>query len=80
MITINFGDYKREVDLIDFKLSVKKILSNRDKRDLIELLCECVDWSDWTEILDSDLRDIYPPTDDCDVYKEIADYYDKVRM
>ena len=80
MIIINFGDYKREVDLIDFKLSVKKVLSNRDKRDLIELLWECVDWSDWTEILDSDLREIYPPPDDCDVDKEIADYYDKVRM
>ena len=80
MIIINFGDYKREVDLTDFKLSVKKILSNRDKRDLIELLWECVDWSDWTEILDSALREIYPPPDDYDINKEIADYYDKVRM
>jgi hypothetical protein len=79
MITLNFGDYKRDVDLIDFKLSVKKVLSNRDKRDLIELLWECVDWSDWTDILDDELRDIYPP-DDYDVDKEIADYYDRVRM
>lgn len=80
MITLNFGDYKTDVDLIDYKLTVKKLLSDMDKHDLIDLLWECVDWTDWVEMFDYPLREAYPPPDNYDVDKEIADYYDRVRM
>lgn len=80
MITLNFGDYKTDVDFIDYKLTIKKILSDMDKSDLIEFIWEHIDWLDFVDIFDDELRNAYPPPDDEDPDDELRRYYDRVRM
>jgi len=80
MITLNFGDYTVNIDFNDYKNTIKQILSDMDKKSLIEYIWDNVDCNDLDADFEEELREAYPPPDDYDVDKEIADYYDGVRM
>lgn len=78
--TINFTDYTVNIDFNDYKNTIKQILSNMDKKSLIEYICDYAQWDDLDADFEEELREAYPPPDNYDVDKEIADYYDRVRM
>ena len=80
MHTINFTDYTVDIDFNDYKNTIKQILSNMDKKSLIEYIWENVGCNDLDADFEEELREAYPPPDNYDVDKEIADYYDRVRM
>lgn len=80
MHTINFTDYTVNIDFNDYKNTIKQILSDMDKKSLIEYIWDNVDWNLLDADFEEELREAYPPPNDCDVDKEIADYYDRVRM
>lgn len=77
---INFTDYTANIDFNDYKNTIKQILSDVDKKSLIEYIWDNVDWNLLDADFEEELREAYPPPDDYDVDKEIADYYDRVRM
>ena len=78
--TINFTDYTVNIDFSDYKNIIKQILSDMDKKSLIEYIWNTVDWNLLDADFEEELREAYPPPDDYGVDKEIADYYDRVRM
>lgn len=80
MHTINFTNYTVNIDFNDYKNTIKQILSDMDKKSLIEYIWDNVDRNDLDADFEEELREAYPPPDDYDVDKEIADYYDRVRM
>lgn len=77
---IDFGNYAVTVDFNDYQNAIKQCLSNMDKNSLMDLVWDSLEHRELIELFIEELRDIYPPPDDYDVDKEIADYYDKVRM
>ena len=78
--SINFTDYTINIDFQEFKTIVKQCLSDMDKKSLIDLIWEEIDNDRLADLFEERLREAYPPPDDYDVDKEIADYYDRVRM
>lgn len=80
MVTINFDDYVVSVDYDDFKTTIKQILSDMDKKTLIELIWDELSNYELIDIFKDRLMDAYPQPDDTDTDAEISKYYDSVRM
>lgn len=78
--SINFTDYTVNIDFNDYKNTIKQILSNKDKKLLIEYICDYAQWDDLDADFEEELREAYPPPDNEDPDDELRRYYDRVRM
>jgi hypothetical protein len=78
--SINFTDYTANIDFNDYKNTIKQILSDMDKKSLIEYIWDNVDWNLLDADFEEELREAYPPPDDEDPDDELRRYYDRVRM
>ena len=78
--SINFTDYTVNIDFNDYKNTIKQILSNMDKKSLIEYICDYAEWDDLDADFEEELREAYPPPDNDDPDDELRRYYDRVRM